>query len=59
MPKRRRKVILASYCDNILNHETKGHLKYLYIPCSIYHVVHIDSNKWKYCKVGHIDGTWV
>ncbi len=25
------------------------------IPCSIYHAVHIDSNKWSYCKVGHID----
>jgi len=26
------------------------------IPCSIYHAVHIDSNKWKYCKVGHVNG---
>jgi hypothetical protein len=26
------------------------------IPCSLYHVRHIDSNKWGYCKVIHIDG---
>jgi len=26
------------------------------IPCSIYHALHIKSSKWKYCKVGHIDG---
>jgi hypothetical protein len=27
IPKPRRKVVLASYCDNIFNHETKGFLK--------------------------------
>jgi len=59
IPKPRRKAILTSYCDNILNHETKGFINKK-IPCSIYHALHIDSNKWKYCKVGHIDGrrTW-
>jgi hypothetical protein len=36
MPKRRRKTIFASDCDNILNHETKGHLK-IYI----FHVQYI------------------
>jgi len=56
MPKRRRKTILASYYDNILNHETKGHLNNKIVPCSIYHALHIDFSKWKYCKVGHIDG---
>jgi hypothetical protein len=25
IPKPRKKIVLASYCDNILNHETKGH----------------------------------
>jgi hypothetical protein len=34
IPKPRRKTILASYCDNILNHETKYIFKIL-IPCSI------------------------
>ncbi len=28
----------------------------MFIPCSIYHALHIDSSKWKYYKVGHIDG---
>jgi hypothetical protein len=55
MPKHRRKTILTSYCDNILNHETKGHLK-KNVPCSIYHALYIDSNKRRYYKVGHIDG---
>jgi hypothetical protein len=45
MPKCRRKTIFASYCDNILNHETKGHLNKKIVPCSIYHALHIDSNK--------------
>jgi hypothetical protein len=26
------------------------------VPCSIYHALHIDFSKWKYYKVGHIDG---
>ncbi len=25
------------------------------IPCSLYHAKHIDSIKWRYCKVVHID----
>jgi hypothetical protein len=28
----------------------------IFIPCSIYHALRINSSKWKYCKVGHIDG---
>jgi hypothetical protein len=51
-----RKSISASYYNNNLNHETKGHLKKIIIPCSIYHAVHIDSSKSRCCKVGHIDG---
>jgi len=31
MPKRKRKAILTSYCDNILNHETKGHIYILHV----------------------------
>jgi len=22
----------------------------------MYHALQIDSNKWKHCKIGHIDG---
>jgi hypothetical protein len=28
----------------------------IFIPCWLYHARHIDSNKWGYCKVLHIDG---
>ncbi len=24
-------------------------------PCSIYHALHIDSSKERYCKINHID----
>jgi hypothetical protein len=33
----------------------------IFIPCSLYDAKHIDSNKWRYCKVFHIDvkkSTW-
>jgi hypothetical protein len=35
IPKPRRKTILASYCDNILNHETKGFFKNIYAMFNI------------------------
>ncbi len=37
IPKYKRKTILASYCDNILNYETKGHF---YIK-NLFHVQYI------------------
>jgi hypothetical protein len=45
IPKCRREKILTSYCNNILNHETKGDVKKYIIPCSIYHALYIDSSK--------------
>jgi len=33
----------------------KNFLKIL-IPCSLHHAKHIDSSKWGYYKVLHIDG---
>jgi hypothetical protein len=38
-----------------MNHETILRKKKTY-PCSLYHAIHIDSSKWRYCKVFHIDG---
>jgi hypothetical protein len=46
MPKPRRKSILASYCDNILNHETKGYfLKYLFHVQYNMHYILIQVNE--------------
>jgi hypothetical protein len=50
-----RKIIPTSFYDNIINHQIKNCLL-IHIPCSLYHVKHIDPNKWRYCKDLHIDG---
>jgi hypothetical protein len=34
----------------------KRFFKKILILCSPYHAIDIDSNKWGYCKVLHIDG---
>jgi hypothetical protein len=45
-----RKTIPTSFCNNVVNHETKEFIKKI-IPCSLYHARHIDSIKWGYYKI--------
>jgi hypothetical protein len=37
----KKQAIPTSFCDNIVNHE----IKRIFIPCSLYNAIHIDSNK--------------
>jgi len=30
----------------------------IFTSCPIYHAIHIDSSKWNFFQVGHIDGKW-
>jgi hypothetical protein len=58
LAKPKKQTLFASFCNNIINHETKW---CFFIPCSLYDAKHIDLKKWGYCQVLHIDvrsSTW-
>jgi hypothetical protein len=54
LTKPKRQTLPTSFCNNIVKHEKENVFKIL-IPCSLYDARHIDSKKWRYGKVLHID----